>query len=60
MTSSKEIRVLVCRVGRRPVVEVCEPNKGDRDRGHLDHMQKLVGGMIELVTLDDGVDLWCN
>lgn len=49
--------MLVCRVGRRPVVEAIE-TRGPR--GGITAMQAIVGGFIECVTLDDGVDVWCN
>jgi hypothetical protein len=46
------IKVLVCRIGQAPVVE-------EIDSG-LEAMQKIVGGYIENLRLEDGVDLWCN
>ena len=53
---SKQIRVIVCRVGQHPVVEQIDAG--------LDGMQAIVGGYIECVqlsgTLESGVDLWLN
>lgn len=57
--NKKPIKVIVCRVGRAAVVEELQPNP-DLNGGHLCAMQKIVGGLIQCVTLDDGIDLWCN
>jgi hypothetical protein len=46
------VAVLVCRVGELPVVEAMTND--------LSAMQALVGGYVETVALDDGVDVWCN
>ena len=51
------IRVLVCRVGKRPVVEELVQL---RDGGNLKSMQAIVGGLLTCVDLGDGLDLWCN
>lgn len=53
----KTIRVLVCRVGRLPVVEVLKSNNRD---SFLDEMQRICDGNVQCITLDDGTDLWCN
>lgn len=50
--SDRKIRVLVCRVGEQPSVEDIEPT--------LKVMQALVGGYVQVVPLDEGLDLWCN
>lgn len=50
------IRVIVCRVGRLPVLEVLVPDRS----GHLSAMQAIVGGCVSVVTLDDGLDCWFN
>lgn len=50
-------RVIVCRVGRLPVMEELER---DPRGGHLSAMQKIVGGLIDCVSIEEGVDLWCN
>lgn len=53
------VNVIVCRVGRLPVMETlaADPN---RDRSYLTSMQKIVGGLVDCVTLMDGLDIWCN
>lgn len=53
---SAEIRIMVFRVGALPVVETLPAD----DRLRLAAMQKLVGGYIECVCIDRGLDLWCN
>ena len=45
MTKQKNIRVITCRVGEKPKVEIIENT--------LANLQKLVGGYIEVVYLDD-------
>lgn len=45
-----KIRVVVCRVGQPPIIE-------EIDRG-VEAMQEIVGGMFELMALDNGLDLW--
>lgn len=47
----KAARVLVCRVGRLPVVETI---------ADFAAAQEIVGGYVKHIELDDGVDLWCN
>lgn len=50
-------RVIVCRVGRLPVMEeLAQDERG----GHLSAMQRIVGGLVDCVALPDGCDLWCN
>ncbi len=49
--------VIVCRVGRLPVLETLKP---DRRGGYLDAMQAIVGGYVRCLGLDDGIELWCN
>lgn len=51
------IRILVFRVGQAPIPDWLRP---DDKGGHLDAMQKLVGGFVECTTLDDGIDCWSN
>ncbi len=46
------ITVIVVNVGKPPVVGEVPHN--------LENMQRLVGGMIERVELDNHTDLWCN
>ena len=54
---AKTVRVLVCRVGAAPVVEeLAATNEGH----YLDAMQGIVGGLVTAVSLEGGVDLWCN
>lgn len=53
------MRVLVCRVGRLPVVETVEPDD-DRPDTHLAGMQRIVGGLVDCVGITDGLDLWCH
>src|SRR6185312_342041 len=53
----KKLTVLLVRVGQVPIVTTFEAGE---DGGHYDAMSSAVGGMIECITLDDGVDLWCN
>lgn len=48
------VRVLVCRVGRRPVVETLHSSDG----GYLSSLQGIVGGRVECITLPNGLDLW--
>lgn len=54
--NTKQVKVLVCRVGRRPVVEQLTMS-GD---SYLDDMQKIVGGNVEVIGLDDGRECWMN
>lgn len=53
------VNVIVCRVGRLPVLETLADDPA-RDRSYLSSMQKIVGGMVECVSLVDGLDVWCN
>ena len=54
---AKTVRVLVCRAGAAPIVERLVAN----DAGQfLDAMQAVVGGLVTVISLEDGVDLWCN
>jgi hypothetical protein len=57
--ATKEVRVIWCRVGLRPVVETI---KSDGRGSFLDEMQRLVGGYVECVGdfVRDGIDLYCN
>lgn len=45
-------RILLFRVGQSPEIRLIEDS--------LEAMQKTVGGMIEMVNLEHGVDLVCN
>jgi hypothetical protein len=56
-STSASVRVLVCRVGAAPVVEVLASNEQGQ---HIDAMQALVGGFVTVISLEDGVELWCN
>ena len=47
-----KIKILVCPIGQSPVVEEIEPT--------LENEQAIVGGYLEFVELDDGVELVCN
>lgn len=51
------IRVLVCRVGRAPVVEHWTP---DARGGNLDALQAACGGRVDVMALTGGVDCWFN
>jgi len=51
------VRVLVCRVGAAPVVEALVQ---DEPGSHLAAMQAIVGGLVTVIGLEDGLDLWCN
>lgn len=57
---SDPVKVIVCRVGEEPAWEVLQPSRN----GHLNAMQRVVGGMVEVVHLADpavpGLELWCN
>ncbi len=46
--------VLVCRCGAVPERDAIPRKDG------LDAMQAIVGGLVTCVSLDDGVDVWCN
>ena len=46
------LRVLVCRVGQEPVVEEVTPG--------FQSLQKIVGGYLEYICIEEGIDLWCN
>lgn len=56
------VKVIVVRVGHAPVVEVIA--QSERRGGHLEGMQAIVCGMVEVVYLADpacpGLELWCN
>jgi hypothetical protein len=54
---TQTVRVLVCRVGQAPVVE--ELTAGEEGH-HLDAMQAIVGGLVTVISLEQGIDLWCN
>lgn len=48
------------------IIRVCNPCEGviavtqiEVDHS-LESMQRLVGGFIECIQLQDGIDLWCN
>lgn len=47
-----KIKVLHVRVGEAPEVKEVEHT--------LEALQDLVGGLLDVVALPDGVDLWCN
>jgi len=51
------VRVLVCRVGAAPVAEALVP---DERGNYLAAMQSIVGGLVTVIGLEDGLDLWCN
>lgn len=51
------VRVIVCRVGLPPTVQQLA---ADEHGDHLPAMQAIVGGHIELLALEGGLDLWCN
>jgi len=51
------VRVLVCRVGCSPTVEMLTT---DARGSHLKAMQAIVGGFVQAIQLGDGVELWCN
>lgn len=51
------IRALVVRVGREPVVEQL---RATPHGSYIDELQRVCGGNVQIVTMDDGVDLWCN
>ena len=54
--SDKKVRVIFVPVDHLPqVVEISD----DEDK-RLADMQRLVGGYIELVRLEDGLDMWIN
>jgi hypothetical protein len=46
------LRVLVCRVEQEPVVEEVTPG--------FESLQKVVGGGLEYIAIEEGIDLWCN
>jgi hypothetical protein len=46
------LRVLICRVEQEPVVEEVTPG--------FESLQKVVGGYLECLTIEPGIDLWCN
>ena len=46
------LRVLVCRVEQEPVVEEVTPG--------FESLQKIVGGYLEYICIEEGIDLWCN
>lgn len=52
MAKTKSKKVIVVRVGQKPVVETID--------GSLESMQKLVGGYIERVNVGNGMALYCN
>lgn len=54
---SNPVRALVCRVGQVPVVELLAV---DDDGSRLAAMQAIVGGSVEVISLDDGSDCWMN
>lgn len=53
--SNKTVRIIVCRVGRLPVAEVIA---ADERGSFLSEMQRIVGGYVDRVALDDGLDCW--
>jgi hypothetical protein len=57
IAEQRPIRVLVCRLEARPTVEfLCADERGS----HLASMQQIVGGLVQPVSLEGGLDLWCN
>ncbi len=48
----ERIRVLVCRNQQEPVVEEIQDGPGS--------MQRMVGGFVECLEIEPGVDLWSN
>ncbi len=46
------LRVLVCRVEQEPVAEEVAPG--------FESLQKIVGGYLEYICIEEGIDLWCN
>lgn len=51
------VSVIVCRLGAGPVVETLT---ADAEGSYLEALQRIVGGFVQCITLDDGLDLWCN
>ncbi len=49
---SDKIRVVVCGVGKMPRVEFIMPG--------LEPLQEIIGGYVECVALNEGIDLWCD
>lgn len=48
----EQLRVLVCRVGVQPRVEMV--------KNDYYSLKTLVGGYLESISLEPGIDLWCN
>jgi hypothetical protein len=51
------VNVLVCRFFAAPVIETLT---SDANGSYLEAMTRIVDGYVQCITLDDGVDLWCN
>jgi hypothetical protein len=51
------VNVIVCRLGHAPVVEELT---ADAEGSYLEALQRIVDGFVQCITLDDGLDLWCN
>lgn len=54
----KKIKVIKFPVDSDPLVIDIDAAKDDESI--LAAMQEIVGGLLELVRLPDGLDLWCN
>jgi hypothetical protein len=47
-----KIRVVVCGVAKMPRVEMIMPG--------LEPLQEIIGGYVECLALNEGIDLWCD
>jgi len=52
-----KLTVLLVKVGEVPIVAAFNSTT---DSGYYNAMSSAVGGMLEVIQLDDGVELWCN
>jgi hypothetical protein len=56
-SAGRGVRVLVCRLDSAPVVEALQPDDGG---DYLTAMQAIVGGLVQVIQLENGIELWCN